>query len=64
VKIISFFNGPLNLPLRNEEFVQIENLVQKTQQLQAMQIKPDSPEALEKLPSLNLIRQGERKLYM
>ncbi|SVC31584.1 uncharacterized protein METZ01_LOCUS284438, partial [marine metagenome] len=32
----------------------IENLVQKTQQLQAMQIKPDSPEALEKLPSLDI----------
>jgi len=32
----------------------IENLVQKTQELQAMQIKPDSPEALEKLPSLDI----------
>jgi Zn-dependent M16 (insulinase) family peptidase len=32
----------------------IENLVQKTQELQAMQIKPDSQEALEKLPSLDI----------
>jgi len=32
----------------------IKNLVQKTQELQAMQIKPDSPEALEKLPSLDI----------
>ena len=32
----------------------IESLVQRTQELQAMQIKPDSPEALEKLPSLDL----------
>ena len=32
----------------------IENLVQKTQELQAMQVKSDPPEALEKLPSLDI----------
>ena len=32
----------------------IESLVQRTQELQAMQVKPDSPEALGKLPSLDL----------
>ena len=32
----------------------IEKLVQKTQELQAMQVKPDPPEALEKLPSLDI----------
>ena len=32
----------------------IEILVQRTQELQTKQVKPDSPEALEKLPSLNL----------
>ena len=32
----------------------IESLVQKTQELQAMQIKADTPEALEKLPSLDI----------
>ncbi len=32
----------------------IDSLVKKTQELQAMQIKPDSPEDLEKLPSLDI----------
>lgn len=41
----------------------IDSLVEKTQVLQAAQIKPDSPEALEKLPSLDLTdirRESER----